>query len=123
MITITTKKNDIEFKLWCNNLKRVGINVIAIDNTCKLHEINIELEEILKKLSLKSQKYTGIRIEEEKDGVIFKYITGSFENDFESANALKNEMRKKGFSAAFVFATENGVRIPLNQAINKIIKK
>ncbi len=83
----------------------------------------VQLETSDKKLSLKSQKYTGIRIEEEKDGVIFKYITGSFENDFESANALKNEMRKKGFSAAFVFATENGVRIPLNQAINKIIKK
>jgi N-acetylmuramoyl-L-alanine amidase len=83
----------------------------------------VQLETSDKKLSLKSQKYADIKIEEEKEGVIYKYTTGFFENDFESANALKNEMRKKGFNAAFVFAIENGKRIPIDQAINKILKK
>ena len=82
----------------------------------------VQLETSDKKLSLNSQKYAGIKVEEEKDGLVYKYITGNFEGDFESANNLKNEMRKKGFLNSFVFALENGVRIPLDQGLNKIKK-
>jgi len=79
----------------------------------------VQLETSDKKVSLNSQKYSGIKVEEETDGNIFKYVTGNFEDDFSSANNLKNELRKKGFSNAFVYATENGKRISLEQGINK----
>jgi N-acetylmuramoyl-L-alanine amidase len=78
----------------------------------------VQLETSDKKLSLNSEKYKGIKVEEEKEGQTFKYISGYFENDFESANSLKNELRKKGFVNAFVFATENGIRIPLDKGIS-----
>ncbi len=82
----------------------------------------VQLETSDKKLSLNSQKYAGLKVDEEKDGLVYKYITGNFEGDFESANKLKNEMRKKGFTNAFVYAIENGIRIPLDQGLNKLKK-
>ena len=83
----------------------------------------VQLETSDKKLSLNSQKFAGIKVEEEKEGNVYKYVAGNFENDFESANLLKNEMRKKGFSNAFVYVLENGIRIPLDQGISKLKKK
>ena len=82
----------------------------------------VQLETSDKKLSLSSQKYAGIKVEEEKEGVAFKYVTGNFEGDYTAANSFKNEMRKKGFVNAFVYATENGVRIPLEQGMRKLTK-
>lgn len=79
----------------------------------------VQLETSDKKLSLKSEKYAGIKVEEEFDGQIYKYFTGAYNDDFNSANALKNDLRKKGFPNAFVFATENGERIPLEQGLSK----
>ena len=80
----------------------------------------VQLETSDKKLSLNSKKFNGIKAEEEKEGAVYKYVSGNFENDFDSANSLKNEMRNKGFSNAFVYVLENGIRIPLDQGINKI---
>ena len=59
------------------------------------------------------------KVEEEFDVQIYKYFTGAYNDDFNSANALKNDLRKKGFPNAFVFATENGERIPLEQGLSK----
>ncbi len=93
-------------------------------NTAKKSVIifKVQLETSDKKVSLNSQKYAGIKVEEEKEGTTYKYVTGNFEEEFTAANTLKNEMRKKGFSNAFVYATENGIRIPLEQGISKIKK-
>ena len=83
----------------------------------------VQLETSDKKVSLNSQKYAGIKVEEEKEGTTYKYVTGNFEEELTAANTLKNEMRKKGFSNAFVYATENGIRIPLEEGISKIKKR
>ena len=83
----------------------------------------VQLETSDKKVSLSTQKYAGIKVEEENDGTTFKYVTGNFEGDFTAANTLKNDLRKKGFYNAFVYATENGVRIPLEQGMRKLNKK
>jgi N-acetylmuramoyl-L-alanine amidase len=94
-------------------------------NTTKKSVIifKVQLETSDKKVSLNSQKYAGIKVEEEKEGTTYKYVTGNFEEEFTAANTLKNEMRKKGFSNAFVYATENGIRIPLEDGISKIKKR
>ncbi len=83
----------------------------------------VQLETSDKKVSLSTQKYAGIKVEEEKDGATYKYVTGNFEGDFTAANTLKNELRKKGFVNAFVYATENGNRIPLEDGMRKLNKK
>ena len=54
---------------------------------------------------------------EYKQDNLFKYTTGEFVNDFKGANALKNELRQKGFPNAFVVAFQNGERISLEKAI------
>jgi N-acetylmuramoyl-L-alanine amidase len=83
----------------------------------------VQLETSDKKVSLSTQKYAGIKVEEEKDGATYKYVTGNFEGDFTAANTLKNELRKKGFVNAFVYATENGIRVPLEEGMRKLNKK
>jgi N-acetylmuramoyl-L-alanine amidase len=83
----------------------------------------VQLETSDKKVSLSTQKYDGIKVEEEKNGGIYKYVTGNFEGDFTAANTLKNELRKKGFVNAFVYATENGIRVPLEEGMRKLNKK
>lgn len=83
----------------------------------------VQLETSDKKVSLSTQKYAGIKVEEEKDGATYKYVTGNFEEDFTAANTLKNELRKKGFVNAFVYVTENGIRIPLEEGMRKLNKK
>ena len=47
---------------------------------------------------------------------IFKYLTGSFDNDFAEANRLKNELRTNGFPLSFVVAYENGIRMDIEKA-------
>ena len=95
-------------------------NIIASKKTTIIFKVQLETSD--KKLSLNTQKYTGIKVEEEKEGSTYKYITGNFEGDYSAANTFKNELRKKGFTNAFVYATENGVRIPLEQGIRKLNK-
>ena len=47
-----------------------------------------------------------------------RYMAGNFEQ-YNSANAVKNDLRNLGYNDAFVVAYYNGVRIPLNEAAEK----
>jgi hypothetical protein len=47
-----------------------------------------------------------------------RYMAGNFEQ-YNSANAVKNDLRNLGYSDAFVVAYYNGVRINLNEATDK----
>jgi ABC-type multidrug transport system fused ATPase/permease subunit len=50
-----------------------------------------------------------------KDGGLYKYTVGN-EKDLKSASELQTEVRRKGFSAAFVVAFKNGKRITVRDA-------
>jgi hypothetical protein len=50
-----------------------------------------------------------------KDGGIYKYTVGN-EKDLKSASELQSEVRRKGFSGAFVVAFKNGKRITVRDA-------
>jgi hypothetical protein len=50
-----------------------------------------------------------------KDGGLYKYTVGN-EKDLKSASELQTEIRKKGFSGAFVVAFKNGKRITVRDA-------
>jgi N-acetylmuramoyl-L-alanine amidase len=84
---------------------------------------SVQIESSDKKLSLNSKKYEGIEVFEEQDGGLYKYLVGQFENDFEGATKLKNELRSKGFNYAFTVAYEEGKRINIEKGIRLAKKK
>ena len=97
-----------------------GINKLEttlVDSSYKDKIIfKVQLESSLKQL-IKDKKFENIVVDEIKEGNSFKYLTGSFENDFNLANKLKNEMRLKGFPNSFVIAFKNNIRIHIDEAI------
>lgn len=76
----------------------------------------VQIETSDKKISSNVKRFNGLEVEEIQEGKIYKYVTGSFENDFVEANKLKNELRSNGFPLAFVVAYEEGVRMDLEKA-------
>jgi N-acetylmuramoyl-L-alanine amidase len=68
-------------------------------------------------LGSNSPKFKGLKnVWEYKDGGLYKYTIGN-QRDIRSASVLKSELRKKGFSDAFVVAFKNGKRIPVKEAL------
>ena len=101
-------------------------NKSTFDNeTVKKNNITfrVQIETSDKKLSMSSNRFKGIQLIEINEGNLFKYLTGSFEGDFEGANRLKNDLRAKGFHNAFVVAFEDGVRINIEKGIRLAKKK
>ena len=92
------------------------------DNHGKKEEKNIvyfkvQIETSREKLALNHARFRNINVQEYAQDGLFKYTSGVFENDFNSANAYKNEMRKLGFEHAFVVGFLNGNRIPIDEAL------
>lgn len=80
-----------------------------------IFKVQIETSET--QLPPTASKFKGLTVFEYKQDNLFKYTVGSFEEDFKSANAYKNELRNMGFTHAFVVAFQNGERINLEKAI------
>ena len=70
-----------------------------------------------KSIPLNSSRFKGLKAEEYKHNGSFKYVTGMFVNDFNGANTYKIEVRKLGFSTAFIVAFLDGERINLEKGI------
>lgn len=70
-----------------------------------------------KSIPLNSSRFKGLKTEEYKHNGSFKYVTGMFVNDFNGANTYKIEVRKLGFSTAFIVAFLDGERINLEKGI------
>lgn len=66
--------------------------------------------------------FRGLTVSQYRQNGFFKYTSGLFEDDFESANQYKKEMQKNGFPKAFVVGFVDGERIPIAKAI-KLSKK
>jgi N-acetylmuramoyl-L-alanine amidase len=82
----------------------------------------VQIETSKDKLKLTDQRFKGLYATEYEQDGLFKYTSGTFENDLKSANDYKNTMRKKGFEHAFVVAFQNGKRIPMTEAL-KLVEK
>lgn len=70
-----------------------------------------------KKVPTLSAEFKGLQVYEYNQDGLFKYTVGNFVNDYNAANAYKNEMRNGGFQHAFVVGFLNGERISLEKAI------
>ena len=69
-------------------------------------------------LESNSSWFKGLKnIWEYKESGLYKYTIGN-KRDIQSASALQSELRKKGFSDAFVVAFQNEKRIPVRKALN-----
>ncbi len=72
-------------------------------------------------LATNSQRFKGLKnVWEYKDGGLYKYTVGN-KRDLKSASALQSELRRKGFSGAFVVTFKNGKRISVKEAL-KLLK-
>ncbi len=82
----------------------------------------VQIETSESKVPLTSSRFKGVQVYEYQQDKLYKYTSGNFENDYESANKHKNEMREKGFQHAFVVAFQNGERIALDKAMKLSLK-
>jgi hypothetical protein len=69
------------------------------------------------RLATNSQRFKGLKnVWEYKDGGLYKYTAGN-KRDLKSASELQSELRRKGFSGAFVVTFKNGERISVKEAL------
>lgn len=78
----------------------------------------VQIETSEKPISLTDSKFKGNTVYEYQQGGLYKYTVGTYVNDFDKANAMKQELRNQGFEHAFVVGFLNGERIDLQKAIN-----
>ena len=114
------------------NGKRIGLN-IAIKNNKKLPDINkTKYQDQNKKLQFTVQIMVGkatVSADEllsigrlggfDKKATgseMYEYYAGTY-STLEEANIQLEKAKQEGFSNAFIFATERGKRIPIDQAI------
>jgi N-acetylmuramoyl-L-alanine amidase len=90
-----------------------GIKNDAVDKV--VFRIQFDMSD--KPIPLNSSRFKGLDAMEYKHDKMYKYATGNFIGDFNAANTYKNEVRKLGFSTAFVIAFLNGERINLEKGI------
>jgi N-acetylmuramoyl-L-alanine amidase len=91
----------------------------SIENNNELDKVifRVQIETSDRKIEQTNAKFKGMEIFEYQQDKLFKYTVGKYLNDFKGANILKNNVRSKGFSTAFVVAFFNGERINLEKAI------
>lgn len=82
----------------------------------------VQIETSRSKLAKDSPRFKGYHVFEYFQDGLYKYTVGAFANDFDSANNLKKEMRKKGYEFAFVVAFQGNERINLEKAIKLATK-
>jgi len=80
-------------------------------------EFKVQIETSQEKIALTDIKFNGYTVSEYKQDGLFKYTIGSYIQDFNKANEMKEKLKKSGFQHAFVVAFMNDERINLQKAI------
>jgi uncharacterized membrane protein len=104
-----------------SNIK-INSEVIKTDSDTKNQGITFKIQIISSstRLATNSPLFRGLKnVWEYKDGGLYKYTVGN-QKDLKSASVLRLELRRKGFSGAFVVAFKNGKRIPVKEALKRL---
>ncbi len=107
------------------------IETAQVENTAENHEQSSQKDDGLVfrvqiVTSTKVLNSASSRLKGEKDvfeyfqGGLYKYCSGNFSNDLDSARKHKVKMREKGFNGAFVVAFLEGERIGIEKAIKLV---
>jgi hypothetical protein len=103
-----------------NNFSKIKINskMVNTESDTKNQEIIFKVQIIssstrLAKNSSQFKRFEGVG--EYKESGLYKYTVGN-QKDLKSAYALQSELRRKGYSGAFVVAFKNGKRISVREA-------
>jgi hypothetical protein len=105
-----SKRDSSEIKI-NSNVDNTDLNLIGKELIFKVQIISSDTP-----LAIDSPKLKGLKnVWEYKNGGLYKYTVGN-EKDLKSASALQSELRRKGFSGAFVVAFKNGKRISVREA-------
>jgi N-acetylmuramoyl-L-alanine amidase len=77
----------------------------------------VQVETSSTKIPTTSPKFKGFKVYEYQQDNLYKYTIGEFENDYNSANKLKNDLRENGFPHAFIVVFQGNERINLEKGI------
>jgi len=88
---------------------------VTKDSTGLIFRVQIHTSD--RKTSLTSSRFKGLEMFEYQQDNLFKYCSGVFLNDLQSAKNYKHELIENGFQNAFVVAFFNGERISIEKAI------
>ncbi len=80
-------------------------------------EFKVQIETSREKIALTDIKFNGYTVSQYQQDGLFKYTIGSYIQDFQKANEMKQKLRNSGFQHAFVVAFMNDERINLQKAI------
>jgi ABC-type multidrug transport system fused ATPase/permease subunit len=99
--------------------RKINSEKIKTDSDTKNHGIIFKVQITSSSTPLAKNSSQFKRFEsvwEYEDNGLYKYTVGNHK-DLKSASDLQSELRRKGFSGAFVVAFKNGKRIPLREAM------
>jgi nitrogen fixation protein FixH len=113
-------KEDIVAQAKSNkNISKINSKMVNTESDTKNQEIifKVQITSSSTRLAKNSSQFKRLEsVWEYKDSGQYKYTVGN-QKDLKSASVLQSELRKKGFSGAFVVAFKNGKRIPLREAL------
>ena len=113
-------KGDIVAQAKSNkNISKINSKMVNTESDKKNQELifKVQITSSSTRLAKNSSQFKRLEsVWEYKDSGLYKYTVGN-QKDLKSASVLQSELRKKGFSGAFVVAFKNGKRIPLREAL------
>jgi len=94
-----------------------SVSTESKDNKPNVIYFKVQIETSRTRINKSDVRFSGVAVDEYKQDGLYKYTSGSFENDLDSAKTLQTELRSKGFDHAFVIAFRDGQRISMEEAL------
>ncbi len=120
-----TRRDNIDGAVTQNNQqekteKKPNANISKFEKTNKNIEFRVQIATSKNKVETKSYNFKGMKdVDVYISGKFYKYIVGNY-NKLSLAKQRLKEVKAKGYSTAFIIAFENGKRISVKNALEKL---